>query len=263
LIKGYQAKFQLYTVPGQIFYNSTRKLVLKGVDGIVFVSDSQQPMENANIESMENLQMNLSEQNQDLNKIPLVFQFNKRDLKNLLPVEQLNKILNPKKNTFFEAVATTGNGVIETLREISSLTLINIKKAIETGEQIEEEKPAIEFDTNKEQEIIKKEELPYKKISVANIPDFGNHNIELELDGKEPVEDKSPIPAKALLKEMKKNLIDNLEDKSRMTIIKNISVNESPLHVEIKDSDSKMLESFNLDVNSDIKKITIILDVKK
>jgi len=263
LIKGYQAKFQLYTVPGQIFYNSTRKLVLKGVDGIVFVSDSQKPMQNANIKSLENLQSNLEEQNQDLNKIPLVFQFNKRDLKNLTPIEQLNKILNPKKKSFFEATATNGNGVIETLREISSQTLINIKKAIEMGEIKDKNKPIIEFDTNRKQEIIKKEELPYKKISVDNIPDFSKHNIELELEKKEIVEEKNPLPTKALLKEMKKNLIDNLEDKSKITIIKKISANESPLHVDIKDNDSKIVESFNLDINSDVKKITIILDVKK
>jgi signal recognition particle receptor subunit beta len=263
LIKGYQAKFQLYTVPGQIFYNSTRKLVLKGVDGIVFVSDSQQPMEGANIESMENLESNLQEQKQDLNKIPMVFQFNKRDLKNLIPVDHLNKILNPKKKSFFEAIATTGNGVLETLREISSLTLINIKRAIEMGEIKEAEKPAIEFDTNKEQEIIKKEELPYKKISVDNIPNFGDHNIELELEKEDQTEKEKPSPTKTLVKEIKKNFIDNLSDNSRLTVIKQIKVNESPLNVEIKDNESKILESFNLDIDPETKKITIILDVKK
>lgn len=263
LIKGYQAKFQLYTVPGQIFYNSTRKLVLKGVDGIVFVSDSQQPMVNANIESLENLKSNLYEQNQDLNTIPLVFQFNKRDLKNLTTVDQLNKTLNPKRMAFFEAIAKTGNGVIETLREISSQTLINIKKAIEMGDAKVEEKPVIEFDTDRQQKIIKKEELPYKKISLENIPDFGDHNIELELEEKEIVGEKNPIPTKAVLKEMKRNLIENLEDKSRITVIKKISANESPLNVIIKDNDSKILESFKLDIHSEVKKITIILDVKK
>jgi hypothetical protein len=193
----------------------------------------------------------------------MVFQYNKRDLKNLISIELLNKTLNPQKMTFFEAVALTGDGVIETLREISSLTLINIKKAIEMGEIKAGEKPAIEFDTNREQQIIKKEELPYKKISMENIPDFGDHNIELELKKEELVEEKKPPPPQMLVKEIKKNFIDNLSDNSRITVIKKINVNESPLNIEIKDNESKILESFNLDINSEVKKITIILDVKK
>ncbi len=94
-IGGMRVRLQLYTVPGQVFYNTTRKLVLKGVDGIVFVADSQVPALDANLESFENLQRNLEELNQPFDKIPFVFQYNKRDLRNIQSVESLNQQLNP------------------------------------------------------------------------------------------------------------------------------------------------------------------------
>ncbi|MCK4890070.1 MAG: GTPase domain-containing protein, partial [Candidatus Aminicenantes bacterium] len=113
LIKGYFTKFQLYTVPGQIFYNSTRKMVLKGADGIVFVADSQEAMEDANIESFDNLKVNLAEDNNELASVPLVFQYNKRDLKNSSSLERMNEILNPNGYPYFEAISTVGTGVVE------------------------------------------------------------------------------------------------------------------------------------------------------
>jgi small GTP-binding protein len=127
MVAGFKTKLQLYTVPGQVFYNSTRKLVLKGVDGIVFVADSQTPMLDANKESLQNLRDNLRELGLDLRDIPLIFQWNKRDLKNIVPVEQLERELNPEAFASIQSIASDGTGVFETLRSITKLALANIK----------------------------------------------------------------------------------------------------------------------------------------
>jgi len=127
-IAGFKTRFQLYTVPGQVFYNSTRKLVLRGVDGIVFVADSQTPMLEANIESMNNLKDNLSELGLNLDEVPLVLQYNKRDLKNVISMEEMNRTLNPTNLPHFEASALQGAGVFETLKGISRATLIMLRK---------------------------------------------------------------------------------------------------------------------------------------
>ena len=118
-IGGMRVRLQLYTVPGQVFYNTTRKLVLKGVDGIVFVADSQEPALDANIESFHNLKRNLEELNQPIGKIPFIFQYNKRDLRNILSVEALNRHLNHDGFDAFEGAALHGVGVFETLKSIS------------------------------------------------------------------------------------------------------------------------------------------------
>jgi len=127
VVGGFKTKFQLYTVPGQVFYNSTRKLVLKGVDGVVFVVDSQEPMLEANRNSFDNLCENLAELGLSLGDIPLVFQFNKRDLPNLTSVAGLNEALNQDGRPFIEASAINGKGVFETLKEISRLTLVKLR----------------------------------------------------------------------------------------------------------------------------------------
>lgn len=127
-IKGFKVRFHLYTVPGQIFYDASRKLILKGVDGVVFVADSQVERMEANIESFENLAINLKEQGYDLEKLPYVIQYNKRDLPNAAPLEELRNLLNPKGITEFEACAATGEGVFETLKGISKLVLTELKK---------------------------------------------------------------------------------------------------------------------------------------
>ena len=129
-IGGMRVRVQLYTVPGQVFYNTTRKLVLKGVDGIVFVVDSQVPALDANVESLENLRHNLDELNQPLDRIPFVFQFNKRDLRNIHPVEMLNRYLNPKGYEAYGAAALHGIGVFETLKAISRKTLAAVHRRI-------------------------------------------------------------------------------------------------------------------------------------
>lgn len=127
-IRGFKTRFHLYTVPGQVFYDASRKLILKGVDGVVFVADSQEERYDANIESLDNLRFNLQEQGYDLDKIPFIIQYNKRDLPNAMPVEELRKDLNLTGVPDFEACAATGEGVFETLKAVAKLILIDLKK---------------------------------------------------------------------------------------------------------------------------------------
>jgi len=155
-IRGFKTRFHLYTVPGQVFYDASRKLILKGVDGVVFVADSQVERTEANVESVENLRTNLSEQGYDLDKIPYVIQYNKRDLPNAAPIRDLQSALNPgwevadpsrmrvtadpfragehlieqlgtgewvEHAPYFDAVAVTGEGVFDTLKAVSKLVL--------------------------------------------------------------------------------------------------------------------------------------------
>jgi len=119
----FRVNFQLMSAPGQVYYEASRKSVLVGSDGLVFVADSQAPLLDADIQSLEGLRRNFQELRIDLANIPTVFQYNKRDLDNLIPVETLNAVLNPGKAPFLEASAVSGGGVFETLREISRLTL--------------------------------------------------------------------------------------------------------------------------------------------
>jgi len=127
-IRGMKTRVQLYTVPGQVFYNETRKLVLKGADGVVFVADSQEAMMSSNIESLRNLEENLKAHGMRLSEIPHVFQFNKRDLPRLSSVEELNAALNRYNAPGFEAVATTGLGVQDTLKGIAKLVLLHLTR---------------------------------------------------------------------------------------------------------------------------------------
>lgn len=129
-IAGFNTRIQLYTVPGQVFYNTTRKLVLKGVDGVVFVADSQRPMLAANAESLRNLEENLAEMGLSFETLPIVLQYNKRDLPDVIPVEEMERSLNGRGWPSFEASAKTGEGVFETLKGISKLTLVSLKKRL-------------------------------------------------------------------------------------------------------------------------------------
>ncbi|KPK65748.1 MAG: gliding-motility protein MglA [Gemmatimonas sp. SG8_38_2] len=122
-IRGFKTRFHLYTVPGQVYYNASRKLILKGVDGVVFVADSQVERLDANIEAMHNLYENLAEYGYDLRQIPFVIQYNKRDLPNVSPVEELNQHLNPDRVPSYEGVATTGVGVFDTLKAVAKLVI--------------------------------------------------------------------------------------------------------------------------------------------
>lgn len=122
-IRGFKTRFHLYTVPGQVYYNASRKLILKGVDGVVFVADSQPSRMEANVEAMHNLYDNLEAYGYDLADIPFVIQYNKRDLADVLPVEALRAQLNPTGVPDFEGVAPKGTGVLETLAAVSKLVV--------------------------------------------------------------------------------------------------------------------------------------------
>ena len=122
-IRGFKTRFHLYTVPGQVYYNASRRLILKGVDGLVFVADSQAERMDANIAALENLYENLSDYGYDPANLPIVLQWNKRDLPNAVPVEELRRQLNPMGLQEHEAVAVNGVGVFDTLKSVSKLVL--------------------------------------------------------------------------------------------------------------------------------------------
>ena len=128
-IRGFKTRFHLYTVPGQVFYDASRKLILKGVDGVIFVADSQVERMDANVEAIENLETNLNTQGYDLMTIPYVLQLNKRDLPNVAPVDEMKRLLMRKEEPVFEAVAAKGPGVFETLKGVAKLVLADLTKS--------------------------------------------------------------------------------------------------------------------------------------
>jgi signal recognition particle receptor subunit beta len=128
-IRGFRTRFHLYTVPGQVFYDSSRKLILKGVDGVVFVADSQEERLDANLESVSNLAQNLKEQGFDIGKLPYVLQLNKRDLPRAIPVEDLKQQLLVKGEPVIEAVATQGVGVLPSLKNVARQILVELRKS--------------------------------------------------------------------------------------------------------------------------------------
>jgi hypothetical protein len=127
-VRGFKTRFHLYTVPGQVFYDASRKLILKGVDGVIFVADSQVERMDANVESVENLQANLKSQGYDLATIPYVLQLNKRDLPNVAPIDEMKRLLCTKSEPVIEAVAARGTGVFETLKGVAKLVLADLTR---------------------------------------------------------------------------------------------------------------------------------------
>jgi signal recognition particle receptor subunit beta len=127
-IRGFTTRFHLYTVPGQVFYDASRKLILKGADGVVFVADSQRERMESNIESIRNLEVNLQEHGLDLKALPYALQFNKRHLPNILSVEELYRVLNFKREPTFEAVAPAGRGIFDTLTAVAKQLLVELRK---------------------------------------------------------------------------------------------------------------------------------------
>ncbi|MFL2937463.1 MAG: GTP-binding protein [Myxococcota bacterium] len=127
-IRGFKTRFHLYTVPGQVFYDASRKLILKGVDGAVFVADSQVERMEANVESLENLDYNLGEQGYNLEKLPFVMQYNKRDLPNAAPVDEMRNLINGRGVLDFEACAHEGKGVFETLKAVVKGVLTDLRE---------------------------------------------------------------------------------------------------------------------------------------
>jgi signal recognition particle receptor subunit beta len=191
-IRGMKTRIQLYTVPGQVFYNSTRKLVLKGADGVVFVADSQSRMAEANIESYRNLEENLREMGIKIDEIPLVMQFNKRDLPNLASVEEMNTRINRHNAPFYESVAMTGIGVEDTLKAITKLVLskLSTKYSVqgattqdETADLLPRRQPAAP---------------PEPAAPPAPAQPTGPEELALDaLDIEEPVLDEPPAPGGA------------------------------------------------------------------
>jgi len=159
LIHDFRVHFQLMTVPGQVFYEASRRSVLKSADGIVFVADSQIPLLDANLENFDGLRKNLVDFNVDLNFIPLVFQYNKRDLDNLIPVETFNSLLNPLNLPFIESSAVNRKGVFETLKQIAKMTVPVVREKI-FGEKKEPEKEEKE----KRKEAVKKAKEEREKV---------------------------------------------------------------------------------------------------
>jgi signal recognition particle receptor subunit beta len=127
-VRGFKTRFHLYTVPGQVFYDASRKLILKGVDGVVFVADSQEERMDANVESLYNLEENLQTQGYDLMKLPYVLQLNKRDLPNIIPADEIAAELRRKEEPVVEAVASNGAGVFDTLKAVAKQVLTELRK---------------------------------------------------------------------------------------------------------------------------------------
>lgn len=127
-VRGFKTRFHLYTVPGQVYYDASRKLILKGVDGVVFVADSQEERMDANIESLYNLEENMQSQGYDLSQVPYVLQFNKRDLPNVCSIEEMTAELQRKGEPTYEAVASKGIGVFDTLKAIAKQVLTELRK---------------------------------------------------------------------------------------------------------------------------------------
>ncbi len=182
-IGGFKIRFQLYTVPGQVKYNKTRKLVLQGADAIVFVADSQKSRREANIESFKNLQQNLQEQNRRLEGIPLVYEFNKRDLADILSIEDLNKDLNLANSPYFPTIATKGVGVMESLEAISKQALQDMEQRLTASSPVEEEEESEELTLSDDlMDLTGDEEIDFSN------EDLGSLELESDLNEEFPQE---------------------------------------------------------------------------
>ena len=227
-IRGMRTKLQLYTVPGQVYYNSTRQLVLKGADGVVFVADSQESALDANLESIQNLEDNLKRQGTKIREMPLAIQYNKRDLPNALPVQKLNKELNKFEAPHFESVATTGVGVEETLNGVTQLVLGNLVKkyGLEGSEPLErevqllnppgdepmrtdtlwdDEDPTLTMNPRQMASI----EIPLPEEITSSLPEIGSGNVavaEQELDaGGEGIVKEVTVPLTLTIAELRRS----------------------------------------------------------
>lgn len=199
-IGGFKTRFHIYTVPGQVYYNSTRKAVLTGVDGIIFVADSQRSMTRENIESFQDLKENLQYYNRNLESIPLIIQYNKRDMPDVLNIKELNKQLNPASLPFFESVAVNGTGVLPTLTSCCKMVLQNLKQkssATSRAKQVQPPNaptPSISSFAPKTElhpeETGQKPEMQAPSIALAReeespVPPLGGHQKTTSLSGEE------------------------------------------------------------------------------
>jgi len=251
-IGNFKIRIHLYTVPGQIFYNTTRKMVLKGVDGIVFVADSQKQMLEDNIESLNNLEENLKEYGKRIEEIPLVIQYNKRDLPDAMDLEELHRHLNRYKAPFFTAVATQGQGVLETLTGICKLVINKLKKTagiMETEKDtFDEEIEKIGGEDTKKSE--KKMLLPedYSDEAIKMLDIFGTQEsdeskIEETLEETEPIEEDIQI-----LEEKVKEVVEEKEDK----IEEQVSLNDITGKTTVKEEDIIIVETENIGVTGNL-----------
>jgi signal recognition particle receptor subunit beta len=202
LVGDFMVHFQLMTVPGQIFYEASRKTVLRGADGLVFVADSQIPLLDANLESFDNLRQNLLSLNLDINAIPLVFQYNKRDLDNLIPVETFNQLLNPQNLPYVEASAINGVGVFETLKEAARLTVPAVKEKVLGIKP----KPAEKADAEKAAQSAVKEAPPKEaEVEFVSPPDDAEARVRrVKLRTLEEVEQELERLSRQFLEKSKK-----------------------------------------------------------
>ena len=185
MIKDFKIHFMLMTVPGQVFYEASRKSVLKGADGVVYVADSQIPLLDANLENFDGMRKNFLDHDLDLNVLPLVFQYNKRDLEELIPVETFNNLLNPQRHPYVESSAIFGEGVFETLKEIARLTIPAVREKV-FGEKRKTELE--EEGIQRIQQEVRKNEiefLPRQKISPIRLTKLkfkSQNDIEKEVE---------------------------------------------------------------------------------
>jgi hypothetical protein len=193
-IKGFKVRFHLYTVPGQVFYNATRRLVLQGVDGVVFVADSQADMKQSNLESLKNLMENLATYGKKLEELPIVLQYNKRDLRQILPVQQMNALLNPRNVPAVEGIAKEGVGVSETLVTISRMVFSNLRKTLLMPGEADEHKEIGDLAGAKIQQSLRPREAePLEEISeIEEIPEV--REVLLVVEEPAPVEAVDSVP---------------------------------------------------------------------
>jgi|Deesub1362A_J573_1020465.scaffolds.fasta_scaffold00004_37 hypothetical protein len=241
-IKDFSIRFQLYTVPGQVRYNATRKLVLKGADAVVFVADSQREMREQNIESFQNMKENLIANNIDPDDIPIVLQYNKRDLSNILSVEELNSDLNTGYYQFVCAEAVNGKGVNETFQLITKLMLEHISKKhrVDIVPLREEEKPP-------EEEYILERPGVEEEVIKISVPE--KEELLEEEEAIPPVEEK----AEAVEEPLK-------EERVEITEFEKAAITEEVLEEEIPEAEKPKPEALEKEVAYDIEKIETLLN---
>ncbi len=252
----YAIKIQLYTVPGQVAYNTTRKLVLQGSDGIVFVADSQVVMREKNTDSFQNLKDNLKANNIPLEETPLIFHYNKRDLKETLPTDLLNKDLNPENKTFFPTVGTTGENVLEGLHAIMKMVLIHLKNKLTifqkdktvmfSRDEITDAPMSKDAKTQKKQvkqddsqEDMELEERHSK--SDTEKEDIFELDVQLPLSSEPMKTQPFPIPKKLKEKEEEEEIF-NLGDESRFDEGESLDVPEAIIADELGDDEKEKAE---------------------
>lgn len=238
-VRGMKTRVQLYTVPGQVFYDATRKLVLKGADGVVFVVDSQKEMLESNLDSWENLKQNLMENNLDINSIPMVVQYNKRDLPNILPIRDLDEKINILNAPSFEAIALSGMGVQETLKGVAKIVLKSLSKKY--GRRGEEEEGA--------EEAVNEEASVSVPVLTALPPDDAVELSALEEEVKElPNADELEVGEEALHLEPIESIEDSpmlgeVEDVVELQEIREEEPEElSEIHEEVLESPPQEME---------------------